>query len=31
MKEADLTQEHKDFLTRITLLYQRGNELNASE
>ncbi len=29
MKEDDLTQDKKDFLTRITLLYQRGNELNA--
>ena len=29
MKEDELTQAHKDFLTRITLLYQRGNELNA--
>ena len=26
MKAEDLTQERKDFLTKMTLLYQRGNE-----
>ena len=26
MKTEDLTQEHKDFLTKMTNLYQRGNE-----
>ncbi|MFX3901859.1 4-alpha-glucanotransferase, partial [Streptococcus suis] len=26
MKAEDLTQERNDFLTKMTLLYQRGNE-----
>ncbi len=25
-ESRDLTQERKDFLTKLTLLYQRGNE-----